>query len=239
MMTGMTDPTRRRFSPAPAWLIYGLLVAEGLLWFSERFQWFSFNEKKGWTVLIAVAIVGGAIILMLGWFVAALVLRWRFQFGIRSLLVLTVVIAVLCSWLAVEMKKAREQREVADEITKLGRLGGAVQYDWQVGAGHTFKAFHHGEIPEWLLRLLGVDFFSTVVAVDSTDTPLTDVELKHLAGLTELVGLWLDYTQITDAGLQDLARLRHLEVLSLNATKVTDAGVGKLQQALPNCKIYH
>ena len=151
-------------------------------------------------MLIAVAIVGGARILMLGWFVAALVLRWRFQFGIRSLLVLTVVIAVLCSWLAVEMKKAREQREVADEITKLGRLGGAVQYDWQVGAGHTFKAFHHGEIPEWLLRLLGVDFFSTVVAVDSTDTPFTDVELKHLAGLTELVGLWLDYTQITDSG---------------------------------------
>ena len=49
MMTGMTDPSASPpLLPAgPAWLIYGLLVAEGLLWFSERFQWFSFNERKG------------------------------------------------------------------------------------------------------------------------------------------------------------------------------------------------
>ena len=36
----MTDPTpTRRFSPTPSLLIFGLLVVEGLLWLSERFQW--------------------------------------------------------------------------------------------------------------------------------------------------------------------------------------------------------
>jgi len=58
----MTDPnpTRRRFCPTVAWLIFGLLVVEGLLWLSERYRRFWFNEKKGWTVLIAVAVVGVA-----------------------------------------------------------------------------------------------------------------------------------------------------------------------------------
>ena len=79
----MTDPTshRRHFYPTPTWLIYGLLVVEGLLWLSERYQWFGFNEKKGWTVLIGVAVVGGAMVVMLGWFLVALVCRWRFQFA--------------------------------------------------------------------------------------------------------------------------------------------------------------
>ena len=37
----MTDPipTRRRFVPTPSWLIFGLLVVEGLLWLSERYRW--------------------------------------------------------------------------------------------------------------------------------------------------------------------------------------------------------
>ena len=34
-----------------------------------------------------------------------LIFRWRFQFSIRSLLVLTVAVAVPCSWLAVEVKE--------------------------------------------------------------------------------------------------------------------------------------
>ena len=111
----MTDPkpTRRSFRPTPAWLIIGLLVVEGLLWLSERFGWFWFNEKKGWTVLIAVASVGVVMLAMLGWFIVSMVFRWRLQFSIRSLLVLVVVVALPFSWLGVEMKQAREQKAVA------------------------------------------------------------------------------------------------------------------------------
>ena len=94
----------------------GLLVVEGLLWLSERYRWFWFNEKKGWTVLIAVAVVGVTMLVMLLWFIASLLFRWRFQFSIRSLLVLTVAVAVPCSWLAVEMKAARKEREAAAAI---------------------------------------------------------------------------------------------------------------------------
>jgi hypothetical protein len=45
-------------------------------------------------------------LLMLVWFAIALVFGWRFQFSIRSLLVLTATAAVPCSWLSWEMKRA-------------------------------------------------------------------------------------------------------------------------------------
>jgi hypothetical protein len=42
--TEMPDPTPTcRFRPTPAWLIFGLLVVEGLLWLSARYRWFWFD----------------------------------------------------------------------------------------------------------------------------------------------------------------------------------------------------
>jgi membrane protein YdbS with pleckstrin-like domain len=95
-MTSMTDVNLkfRWYRLTPDRFVIGLLVVECLLWLSERFQWFSFNAHKGWTVLFAVAVVGLAFLVMLLWFIAALLFRWRFQFSIRSLLVLTVAVVV-------------------------------------------------------------------------------------------------------------------------------------------------
>ncbi len=88
----MTDPTatrRRSFRFTPTWLIFGLLVVEALLWLSDRLQWPTWH--KGYAVLIAAAAVGVAFLLMLLWFIVAVGIRLRFQFSVRSLLVLTVV----------------------------------------------------------------------------------------------------------------------------------------------------
>jgi len=70
----------------PDRLVIGLLVVEGCLLLSERWGWFAFNEHKGYTVLIAVATVGVALVAMFLWFLASLISGWRFQFGVRSLL---------------------------------------------------------------------------------------------------------------------------------------------------------
>ena len=78
----------------PTPLVYGLLGVEGLLWLSERYTWFWFNEKKGWTVLIGVASVGVVLLAMLLWLLVALVFRLRFQFSIRTLLVLALAAAL-------------------------------------------------------------------------------------------------------------------------------------------------
>ena len=58
-------PSLRWFHLTPGRVVVGLLVIEGLLWLSERFQWFPFNGHKGWTVLIGMAAIVVAMFLML------------------------------------------------------------------------------------------------------------------------------------------------------------------------------
>ena len=64
------------------------------------------------------------------WFLAALVFRWRFQFSIRSLLLLPVVVAITCGWLARALEASRQQREA---IAAIRKLGGVVSYDYYGG----------------------------------------------------------------------------------------------------------
>jgi energy-converting hydrogenase Eha subunit A len=249
----MTDPIaeRRWFHPARDWPIVAMLVfAEELLWLSERFQWFGFNAHKGWTVLIAVAAVGVAFVLMLLWLVVAYVSRWRFQFSIPYLLVLTVVVAFPCSWLAVEIKAAYEQKEVVDAIVG---VHGAICYDYESDASRGPARRPQPPAPEWLQNLLGTDFFASVASVDCpneiteaqmagltrlqilrlSDTRITDAALAHLAGLPRLESLGLLRTRVTDAGLAHLAGLTRLESLYISnfppfLTPITDAGLAHL-----------
>ena len=77
------------------------------------------------------------------------------------------------------------------------------------------------------LRKLGAKIeplVGEVVRVDLVDTQVTDVELVHLAGLTNLKSLILP-KQITDAGL-----------VHLHGAQVSDGGV-ELHQTLPDCGV--
>jgi membrane protein YdbS with pleckstrin-like domain len=118
----MTNPTPkpRWFYPTPSWLIVALLVVEGLLWLSERFQWFDFH--KGYAVLIAVVAVGATILVMLFWFLVSVVIHRRFRFSIWSLLLLTVAIAIACGWLWWERELARRQRELSPVFPSVDTL---------------------------------------------------------------------------------------------------------------------
>ncbi len=57
------------------------------------------------------------------------------------------------------------------------------------------------------------------------NTQVSDGDLVHLVGLTQLASLYLHRTQITDAGLVHLAGLTQLEVLNLASTQTTDTGL--------------
>lgn len=238
----------------PGRVVMALVALECLLWLSEHLQWFAFNRQKGLAVLIGVVALVAVLLFMLLWFAASLLFRRRFQFSIRSLLVLTVALAIQCSWLKVEVTRARQQREAEQAIDELhGSLGHECEYD--------FFADISPERPIWPGGLLRRDFFWSLDSVDFWCRPITDSDLKclkwppdlhdlciggtqvtdvgleHLKGLGQLQRLSLLNTQITDAGLHHIEVLPHLQLLNLTGTEVTAEGVKKLQQALPHCEI--
>jgi hypothetical protein len=238
-----TDKNLRWFRPTPAQLLIVLLVVEGSLLLSK--PWF----PKGWAVLIAIASVGVTMVLMLIWWLIALLFHWQFQFSLRSLLVATVAVAIPFSWLAVEMKRAREQREAVEGIRK---LGGTIYYHYQASflpdandesndvsgplsndVSATFiieQADPPG--PEWLRGAFGIDYVAEVVYVKVR--LLTDDEMQYLQALPQIHSLVLNDSNVTDAGLHHLVGLTQLHELELRNTKITDDGIRYLQNAFPN-----
>lgn len=223
----MPKPNRRWLRFTPDRLILGLLAVEGFLWLSERFRWFPFNEHKGWTVLIAVVSVGVAFLVMLLWFVASLLCRWRFQFSIRCLLVLVVVVAIPCSWLAAEMKKARQQRE---EVAAIEGLGICVAYGYKFDQIGGQWPLGREELPghPWLRCFLGDDFFADVVDVSFFDSEVNDAVLEHLTVLPRLQDLTLFSSRVSDLGLEFIGKLTQLEHLTVADSHITDCGLKHL-----------
>jgi hypothetical protein len=192
-------------------------------------------------LVTGVGVVGVALVVMVVWFAISLHFRSRFQFGIRSLLILTVVVAVSCSWLTVEMMKATEQMNTVNGLD--------IDCDWQIDADG--KQQPNAQPPEPLLlrAVLGDGFFDDVVGAkprddDQMERPkklprlqylslinakITDAGLRHLEGWAGPQALWLDCTEISDVGLQHLKGLTQLESLTLGGTKVSDAGLQYLE----------
>ena len=211
-----SKPKRRWYHLSPDRLISGLLAAEGFLLLSDRFQWFAFNEKKGYTVLIAMAAACLALAAMLLWFGASLLFRWRFQFSLRTLVMLVVVAAIPCCWLAFKMRQAERRRNVVDTIKD---AGGVVHYDCEFAESDA-----EPPAPAWLRRLVGGDFLVDVTRVEFGAVP-NDQTLESIKVLTKLRGLDLRDSQVTDAGLENLRAWPELQSLNLSTTQATDSGI--------------
>lgn len=171
--------------------------------------------------------------------------KW-FQFRLRTLLIAVLALSLPLSWFAVKMSRARRQREAVDAIE---RQAGQVTYDWEI----TVRRGGQRPYPDWLVRLLGEDFFFDVVQTrfpsgfprhEATcwknlvnikrlyldDSEVTDTELVHLKGLKRLENLGLKGTQITDTGLVHLEGITGLRALTLDRTQITDAGLVHLKK---------
>jgi hypothetical protein len=163
-------------------------------------------------------------------------LRW-YQWRLRSLFVLTLLVAIGMSWLTVTIQSQRRQFQAAEAIKK---AGGRPEIELT-----------------WLGKLLRDDSLVRVTRVDlcgdaSTDARLerlleclnhlpqlhtlslwnsrvTDAGLERLEGLRQLRNLHLGDTEITDAGLVHLKGMTQLRTLDLSGTQVTDAGLQRLK----------
>jgi hypothetical protein len=146
--------------------------------------------------------------------------------------------------------RARLQR---DAVAEIRNAGGFVLYEWDREDGPSITGGRQW-YPEWVVELIGVDYFGDVVEVDlrgglsdanlalvgrfprleelyydSFPSSMTDAGLARLNGITRLKELDLSGTAITDAGLVHLKGMTRLQVLNLSGTAITDAGLVHLK----------
>ena len=233
-MDTTTQSRIRWFQLTPGRFVLLLLAVDVLLWLSDRFGWLGWH--KGYAVLTGVAAVGVAMILMAVWFAVALIFRRRFQFSLRSLLVLVVVVAVPFSWLGIEIKRTKRQ---GDAVAAIEKFGGTVEYDWQGDANGKRVRNAQPQGPKWLRALLGVDIFGQVRSIEAREVDLehdqmltnnhfTDADLENIRDMPQVEVLSIGLSDVTDAGLWHLEGFGHLRHLELFGTKATDAGLGHL-----------
>ena len=124
---------------------------------------------------------------------------------------------------------------------------------WRVEFGNTVDTDSGLEHLKAFERLQSLDLSGTTVTdaglehlkgllhlryLSLADTKVTDVGLEQLKGLESLEELNLEGTNVTDTGLEQLKGMKILDWLFLEGTQVTKDGVKKLQDALPQCRIY-
>ncbi len=181
--------------------------------------------------------------------------RRRLRLSVRALMVVVLITGGGLGWV---IHRARVQRE---SVAAIKRAGGYVAYDWQQVKGSIHRDKKPG-CPEWIVGLLGDDYFGHVVWVilfrrgsdlemihvgklsrvedlDLDDSSVTDAGLIHLKGLTRLERLYLRGTKVTDAGLEHLKKLSgHPSIhLGWDKGRISDAALEELQKALPNAQV--
>ena len=150
--------------------------------------------------------------------------RW-FQYSIRSLMLVTLLIAC---WLGYISHNARKQKAA---VAWVKSMEGNLWYDYQMEEDGMWKANPEPPGPDWLREWIGIDYFSDVYWVDLANTQVTD--LSPLEYLPNLEVLNLSFTQVTD--LSSLDGMSNLFFLQMVDTPVSKKEVHKVHLALPNC----
>ena len=150
--------------------------------------------------------------------------RWN-RFRLRTILIAVAVLGCLFGWLGIKLRAAREQR---DEVARIRELGGSASYDYEFDAnGNMNLGAPPG--PAWLQNLIGVDFYSNAVEVDTRNFDSKDDDLAGLCRLTHLRSLTLTDYPMFEAGLRNIGRLEHLKSLNLGGSRINDAWLSHLQ----------
>ncbi len=156
--------------------------------------------------------------------------RW-FRFSLRTMLL---VITVFALWLGLHIHATRRQQQ---SVMAVQDAGGRVQYDYHYPKGrygrNDVSYTATSRVPQWLLGMLGVDFFHAVVEVDISrdydygrkNPDADDDLLRQLSGFPDLRRLELTHCGITDEGLRHLPAFAYLERLELSYSSVSDDGL--------------
>jgi hypothetical protein len=152
--------------------------------------------------------------------------RW-FQFGLRTLLILVAVVAVLLGWITNERRQSRHEQEIAEQLRHgdgwlMVTLG--VPYDpMKLPIRHRFSTTSHvQEHPKVWWRALAARIFGKRILAIEVSRSIGVDDLSPLVGLTNLELVYLGATSIKD--LSPLAFSPNLRVLHIGGTQVSDVG---------------
>jgi hypothetical protein len=169
---------------------------------------------KGWPVVILAAGVIVAILYVLGSFVLAFLDERPFQFGIRSILAFTAVVALTCGLIKAGVVQAELQKKLIGPY-----VGGK-------------RGLPKPLAPDFLCEWFGEEFFRDMSHESeleySKETEASDADLKLLRDYPNLRTLLLRSPKITDAGLEYVKDLKNLTTLMIENTEITDAGLERL-----------
>ena len=145
---------------------------------------------------------------------------WRrgLQFGLRTLLVLTLVSSLAFGWIA----KERRRNEVLTRLRKE-----------TYGASTSINLADDGTLRGLARKVLGDFISSEIESMNLTYSHLTDTDMKGLSLFTETQSLTLIDNAITDEGLHSLAGITNLRELYIGgqyARDVTDRGMEHLRR---------
>ncbi len=88
--------------------------------------------------------------------------RWL-RFSLRTFLI---VLTILCVWLGWYLHRVEQQRAAVRWVRE---NGGAVRYDYEFDSDDKFIDASQPPVPKWLVDMLGVDYFVSVVSVHTFD----------------------------------------------------------------------
>ncbi len=163
--------------------------------------------------------------------------RWC-RFSLKTLMIVVTVATVAFGiWVQYRRQRAMENRErvaaVRDTVAAIEELGGTVDRAYEELRPRTWleEQFDDPGDANDPVGLL------TIWSVNLNVSNLTDDDMEHLKGMSELdtlyvgpyIGNTVDVTHVTDAGLVHLKGLTKLETLYLNGTSITDAGLVQLK----------
>ena len=155
--------------------------------------------------------------------------RWC-RFSLKTLLIVVTVATVAFGiWVQYRRQRAMENRE---RVAAIEELGGTVDRAYEELRPRTWleEQFDDPGDANDPVGLL------TIWSVNLNVSNLTDDDMEHLTGMSELDTLYVgpcfgntvDVTHVTDAGLVHLKRLTKLKDLNLDMTYVTEAGLKHL-----------
>jgi hypothetical protein len=168
ILTGMSDRTAstRWYHLTPDRFVIILLAVEASLFACNEVHWL----PKGYAVLITAVVVVAAMFFLALWFVDSVVYRRTFQFSIGALLLLTMAVAISCSWLAAEIRWAKKQRDELAAIDNMTVTLSSMQkgkvYSSQDKIGsYSYPVDELGWPAYWPRHWLGDDFFISVESI--------------------------------------------------------------------------